>query len=313
MKRIFPLILAFILVLSMQSVFADSDIDFDEEGPLTTESEEVEITDIEEQDNGGLCVTITEDFPEDLPEEEMPSEELFDDSTELTTEEEKELEEEELTRLEEDVDYLSDNLTDELSTEQTEVLEETLEDSADVESDEELLDEDTELSECTNGIPVIQSEDLESEPEEKPEKDKRSKRRFPFNWFSSQLEKSAESFSSFVADHFATPVYAASTSKRTGRKTTYFMNGQGRIMWSVTIYAKYNYNGRSVSCKRASVFSGDYSSVWRVTKKSSNKYSNTARASATAKRYSSSRSGARVKQVVTKNVTLKCSKRGKLY
>lgn len=111
------------------------------------------------------------------------------------------------------------------------------------------------------------------------------------------------------ADSADTSIGMLSTqSTKTGRKTTYYYNASGSVLWYVRVTGKFTYGNGTSICTSASAAAEAKSSSWKIASKSSSRSGNTAKATATAKQYLN---GAPVGSV-TKSATLKCSSTGTL-
>lgn len=95
-------------------------------------------------------------------------------------------------------------------------------------------------------------------------------------------------------------------STKTGRKTTYYYNSSGSVLWYVRVTGKFTYGNGTSTCTSASAAAEAQSPSWKISRKSSSKSGSTAKATATAKQYLN---GAPVGSV-TKSATLKCSSTG---
>lgn len=106
-------------------------------------------------------------------------------------------------------------------------------------------------------------------------------------------------------------VYANTRSiptTKTGSKVGTFTNANGEALWSVTVTGTFLYDGYTVTCTSSSVSTAVYSSAWKIYSQSSNKTSNTAMATAVAKRYYLGT----VVETKEKTVSLTCSRTGTL-
>lgn len=100
---------------------------------------------------------------------------------------------------------------------------------------------------------------------------------------------------------FEQPDGAKSTAS--GQKTKKYKNSSGAVMWSVTVYGTFSYNGSSATCTSATRSTTCPGSGWTIVSSSASKSGNTATAKATA-RYNNSD--------YTRSVTLQCSANGTL-
>ena len=92
-------------------------------------------------------------------------------------------------------------------------------------------------------------------------------------------------------------------STRSGQKTKSYKNSSGAVLWSVTVYGTFSYNGSSATCTSATRSTTCPGSGWSIVSSSASKSGNTATAIATA-RYNNID--------YTRSVTLKCSTNGTL-
>lgn len=69
---------------------------------------------------------------------------------------------------------------------------------------------------------------------------------------------------------------------RSGSKTSNYKDGSGTIMWSVTVYGSYTYNGTTSSCTSVSHSTSSPGTGWSIKSSSSHKSGNCATATATA-------------------------------
>ena len=104
------------------------------------------------------------------------------------------------------------------------------------------------------------------------------------------------------------PNAKAATSTKTGKKTTYYKNAAGSVLWYVRVTGTFTYGNGSSKCTSVTVSAESKNKTWKIASKSSSKSGNKANGTATAKQYLN---GAPVGSV-TKTVTLKCSSTGKL-
>lgn len=104
-------------------------------------------------------------------------------------------------------------------------------------------------------------------------------------------------------------VFRASTSKCSGSKTVTYKSSSGTKLWSVTINASFSYvKGTSATCTNATISTAVYSSLWKVSNKSSTKSGNKASATATGTQYN----GSTAIGSIRKTVTLTCSTYGNI-
>ena len=96
----------------------------------------------------------------------------------------------------------------------------------------------------------------------------------------------------------------ASSTYKSGSKTKNYKNRNGEIMWSVTVYGTFSYNGRTSTCTSASKSTTAPGSLWSIINSSVSKSGNTATARAVA-RYTS--------KDYSMSVSLSCSANGSLY
>lgn len=83
---------------------------------------------------------------------------------------------------------------------------------------------------------------------------------------------------------------ASNTAKtKTGYKTTYCKNANGTVLWSVTVTARFSYNGATATCISSSISTTIKDSSWKISNKYSTRCSNYGTATATANKYSSVR------------------------
>lgn len=69
---------------------------------------------------------------------------------------------------------------------------------------------------------------------------------------------------------------------KSGSKTKEYENSDGEVMWSVTVYGTFTYNGTTSSCTSASHSTTAPGSTWSIKSSSSSKSGNCATATATA-------------------------------
>ena len=96
----------------------------------------------------------------------------------------------------------------------------------------------------------------------------------------------------------------ASSTYKSGSKTKNYKNRNGEIMWSVTVYGTFSYNGRTSTCTSASKSTTAPGSLWSIINSSVSNSGNTATARAVA-RYTS--------KDYSMSVSLSCSANGSLY
>ena len=96
---------------------------------------------------------------------------------------------------------------------------------------------------------------------------------------------------------------AASTV--TKKKTTYYKNENGTVLWSVAITATFTYDGTTSKCTSYSHNTTCLSKAWKIKSASSSKSGNSATAKATA-----TKSIDGTTTDITKTVTITCSKNG---
>lgn len=96
-------------------------------------------------------------------------------------------------------------------------------------------------------------------------------------------------------------------STKSGQKTKSYKNSSGAVMWSVTVYGTFSYNGSTATCTSATRSTTCPGSGWSIVSSSASKSGNTATATATAK-YSSNG----VNYNRTLSVSLSCSPNGTL-
>lgn len=102
---------------------------------------------------------------------------------------------------------------------------------------------------------------------------------------------------------------STSISTISGKKTNTYKNSSGEVLWTISVIGTFNYNGTSSSCINSTVSTSVSNNNWRITSASASKSGASAKATATAKKYLNGI----CTQKVTQNVTLSCSKTGKLY
>ena len=95
---------------------------------------------------------------------------------------------------------------------------------------------------------------------------------------------------------------------KTGYKTTYCKNANGTVLWSVTVTARFSYNGATATCISSSISTTIKDSSWKISNKYSTRCSNYGTATATANKYSSGK----IINTITKTVKLTCSPTGTL-
>lgn len=95
---------------------------------------------------------------------------------------------------------------------------------------------------------------------------------------------------------------------KSGHKTKSYKNSNGTVMWSVTVYGAFTYDGSSAVCTTATHSTACPGSGWSIVSSSSTKSGNTATAVATARRYYANGTTSDY----TYTVTLKCSVNGVL-
>ncbi|MED9990428.1 MAG: hypothetical protein UE033_10020 [Coprococcus sp.] len=102
---------------------------------------------------------------------------------------------------------------------------------------------------------------------------------------------------------------ASNTAKtKTGYKTTYCKNANGTVLWSVTVTARFSYNGTTATCTSSSVSATIKDSTWKISNKYSTRCSNYGTATATGQEYINNK----LVKSVTKTVKLTCSPTGTL-
>lgn len=94
---------------------------------------------------------------------------------------------------------------------------------------------------------------------------------------------------------------------KSGQKTKSYKNSSGAVMWSVTVYGTFYYNGSTASCTSATHSTTCPGSGWSIISSSASKSGNTATATATAKY-----TGENNSYTVTRSVSLICSANGTL-
>ena len=97
-----------------------------------------------------------------------------------------------------------------------------------------------------------------------------------------------------------------SSKSVTKKKTSYYKNSNGTILWYVKVTGTFTYGNGSSKCTSSSVTAESKSGAWKITSKSASKSGNKATAKATAKRYY----GGSVAETKNKTVTLTCSPSG---
>ena len=98
---------------------------------------------------------------------------------------------------------------------------------------------------------------------------------------------------------------SATSSTKSGQKTTYYKSSSGVTLWSVTVKASFSYTyGKSSTCTSVT----GSSVAWKVSSASSKKNGNTATASATGYHYTN---GALVESL-SRSVSLSCDIYGSL-
>lgn len=99
------------------------------------------------------------------------------------------------------------------------------------------------------------------------------------------------------------------TNTKTGKKTTYYKNKHGKVMWSLTVHGTFRYKyGLSSKCTKSTVSLSQHSSNWRFSHTLARHSGDTAIAKTTAKR---SADGSIV-QILKSAISIKCNKFGKL-
>lgn len=74
----------------------------------------------------------------------------------------------------------------------------------------------------------------------------------------------------------------ARAATKSGSKTKEYENAAGELLWSVTVYGTFTYNGTTSSCTSASRSTAAYGSDWSIKSSSASKSGNCATATATA-------------------------------
>lgn len=74
----------------------------------------------------------------------------------------------------------------------------------------------------------------------------------------------------------------ARVATKSGSKTREYETSAGEVMWSVTVYGTFTYNGTTSSCTSASRSTAAYGSDWSIKSSSASKSGNCATATATA-------------------------------
>lgn len=100
----------------------------------------------------------------------------------------------------------------------------------------------------------------------------------------------------------------STTSTVSGKKTNTYRNSEGSALWTLTVTGTFTYNGSSATCTKSTVSATSYNSNWRISSSSASKLGATAKATATAKKYSN-----RICiKSMTQSISLTCSKNGTL-
>lgn len=107
--------------------------------------------------------------------------------------------------------------------------------------------------------------------------------------------------------HDALSIHAA-TETISGSKTLEYYDASGKILWSFTLSASYDYNGNNASCTSVSTSSSVHATTWKLSDITKSKSSNKATGSVTAKEYFAGIPF----NTVTETLTLTCSATGKL-
>lgn len=97
----------------------------------------------------------------------------------------------------------------------------------------------------------------------------------------------------------------STASTVTKKKTTYYKDKNGTILWSVAITATFTYDGTTSKCTSCSHSTTCPSPTWKIKSASSSKSGNSATATATATHFIGAAS-----DDFTKSVTITCSKNG---
>ena len=95
------------------------------------------------------------------------------------------------------------------------------------------------------------------------------------------------------------------SATKSGSKTAEYFNSNNEVMWSITVYGTFTYNGTTSSCTSASRSAAAYGSDWSIKSSSASKSGNCATATATATKKNFIGS-----QDYTKSVNLYCSPYG---
>lgn len=110
-----------------------------------------------------------------------------------------------------------------------------------------------------------------------------------------------------IIETFETPY--RNTTTQGARKTTNCKNASGDIIWYVTVYGVYTYDGKTATCTSSSVIAESNVSSWEIDSKKTSRSGASATATAIAKQYLL---GVCI-DTVTKSVTLTCTPTGNFY
>mgnify|MGYP004531695729 CR=1 FL=1 len=103
-------------------------------------------------------------------------------------------------------------------------------------------------------------------------------------------------------------ITSRSATTVTKSKTVNYYSSSNDIIWYVKVTGSFKYGNGSASCLSSNVSAGSNYSNWKISNKTSSKSGSTAKASATAKQYSTS--GILI-NTINKSVTLTCDSNGK--
>ncbi|MCD7949292.1 MAG: hypothetical protein LUG12_03380 [Erysipelotrichaceae bacterium] len=99
-----------------------------------------------------------------------------------------------------------------------------------------------------------------------------------------------------------------SNRTKTGSKTAKYKDSDGNVLFTVKVSGTFQYDGNTATCTKSSATTSVVNSNWKIADSSASKSGNTAKATATAKKYIL---GVIVDTQSIK-VTLKCSETGSL-
>ena len=116
-------------------------------------------------------------------------------------------------------------------------------------------------------------------------------------------------FETVIEDNSHNIITLASTTKsKTGSKTIYCKDADGKVLWYVKVTGTFSYDGSTSTCTSVSMTTSTNAAGWNIVNKKCSKSGNRATASATGQK---SHNGT-VTNSITKSVTLSCSKTGTL-